>query len=148
MDVLVSLCIQDASLSIRLVLAYFLFSRSLHCWAQNRISRFGVNFGPTDIKPQCAYIVTDVLCALTEVILQCGQPLHRWSNKLKLAFATSRKMAILKILSRCLLYAQSWNFLCHIAAAVPVLPTDNISPVCRYIFIEIWPVLMALYLKK
>ena len=42
------------------------------------------------------------------------------------------------------LFVQSYleNFLCHQAAAVPVLPTDNISPVCRYIT-KIWPILMA-----
>ena len=40
-----------------------------------------------------------------------------------------------------LLFAKlSWNFLSHKAAAVTVLETDNISPVCRYM-IEIWPVM-------
>ena len=73
-----------------------------------------------------------------------GQPLHCWSNTLKSALTHSRKIAILKIWSQCLLFVQSYleNFLCHQAAAVPVLPTDNLSPVCRYIT-EIWPVLMA-----
>ena len=81
---------------------------------------------------------------LTEVILQCWQPLHYWSDTLKSAFAHSRKIAVLKIWCQCLLFVQSYleNFLCHQAAAVPVLPTDNLSPVCRYIT-EIWPVLMA-----
>ena len=36
----------------------------------------------------------------------------------------------------------SWNFLRHWAAAVTVLKTYNISPVCRHI-IEIWPVMIA-----
>ena len=73
-----------------------------------------------------------------------GQPLHCWSHTLKSAFARSRKIAILKVWNQCLLFVQSYleNFLCHQAAAVPVLPTDNLSPVCRYIT-EIWPVLMA-----
>ena len=66
-------------------------------------------------------------------MLQYGQPLHT----LKLAFAHSRKIDILKIWSgsQCLLFVQSYrgNFLCHQAAAVPVLPTDNTPPVCRYI---------------
>ena len=81
---------------------------------------------------------------LTGVILQCGQPLHCWSDTLKSAFAHSRKIAILKIWSQLLLFVQSYfeKFLCHQAAAVPVLPTNNISLVCRYIT-EIWPVSMA-----
>ena len=37
----------------------------------------------------------------------------------------------------------SWNFIRHLAAAVPLLKTGNdISPICRYI-IEVWLVLMA-----
>ena len=73
-----------------------------------------------------------------------GQPLLCWSNTLKSAFSHSRIIIILKIWCQCLLFVQSYleNFLCHQAAAVPVLPTDNLSPVCRYIT-EIWPVLMA-----
>ena len=59
-------------------------------------------------------------------------------------FAHSRKIAILKIWSWCILFVQSYleNLLCHQEAAKPVLPTDNTPPVCRYIT-EIWPVLMA-----
>ena len=43
---------------------------------------------------------------VTEVILQCVQPLHCWSNTLKSAFAHSRKIAILKIWSLCLLLCE------------------------------------------
>ena len=41
-------------------------------------------------------------------------------------------------------YLQSYLelFICHLAAAMPLLKTDNISQVCRYI-IETWPVLMS-----
>ena len=44
-------------------------------------------------------------------------------------------IAILKIWSQCLLFLKRYleNFLCHQAAAVPVLPTNNLSPVFRYI---------------
>ena len=39
------------------------------------------------------------------------------------------------IWSQYLQYLQSYLeiFICHFAAAVPLLETDNISPVCRYI---------------
>ena len=37
---------------------------------------------------------------------------------------------------------QPWNFHPSLRAAVPLLKTDNLSPICRCI-IEIWPVLMA-----
>ena len=55
------------------------------------------------------------------MILQCGQPLHCWSDALKSALAQSRKIAILKIWSQCLLlFLQSYleNFLCHQAACL------------------------------
>ena len=35
-----------------------------------------------------------------------------------------------------------WNFISHLAAAVRLLKTDNVSPICRY-FVEIWAILMA-----
>ena len=84
---------------------------------------------------------------LTEVILQWVQPLHCWSYILKSASHTVEKLLFWKFgvcHCQCLLIVQSYleNFLCHQAAAVPVLPTDNLSPVCRYIT-KIWPVLMA-----
>ena len=50
----------------------------------------------------------------------------------------------MKIWSQYLQYLQIYLeiFMYHLAAAVPLLETDSISPVCRYI-IEIGPVLMA-----
>ena len=42
----------------------------------------------------------------------------------------------------CAFFKLSWNFLRHLADAEPVLQTNNISPVCRYV-IEIWPVMIA-----
>ena len=49
-----------------------------------------------------------------------------------------------KFWSQCLQYLQRYLefFSSHLAAAVPLLETDNISQVCQYI-IQIWPVLMA-----
>ena len=53
---------------------------------------------------------------------------------IEVSLLTSRKMAILK--SWCLLYVQSYLeiFIHHLVTAAPVLPTDNISPIHRYIF--------------
>ena len=77
-------------------------------------------------------------------ILQCENPLHHWNYTLKSSFTKSWIRVTMKFWSSYQQYLQSCLeiFIHHLAAAVPFLETDNISPVCRYIF-EIWPVLMA-----
>ena len=77
-------------------------------------------------------------------ISRCEKPLHHWSDALKSSFSQSWNRVTVKIWSQYLQYLQSYLeiFIRHLAAAVPLLETDNISPVWRHI-IEIWPVLMA-----
>ena len=60
------------------------------------------------------------------------------------SFALSWNRVTVKIWSQYLHYLQNYleTFVCHLAAAVPVLETDNISPVCPYI-VGIWSILMA-----
>ena len=60
------------------------------------------------------------------------------------SFALSWNRVTVKIWSQYLHYLQNYleTFVCHLAAAVPVLETDNISPVCPYIG-GIWSILMA-----
>ena len=58
---------------------------------------------------------------------------------------TNSQMRFFSVRSPCITGAMHWSleiFIRHLATAVPLLETDNISPVCRYIF-EKWPVLIA-----
>ena len=73
-----------------------------------------------------------------------GMGLHHWSGPLNSSFALSWNRLIVKNWSQYLQYWQRYFdiFICHFAASVPLLETDNISLVCRYI-IQICPVLMA-----
>ena len=77
-------------------------------------------------------------------ISRCEKPLHHWSDALKSSLAKNWNWVTVKFWSQYLQYLQSYleHLIHHLAAAVPLLETDNISPVCRYI-IEIWPVLIA-----
>ena len=72
------------------------------------------------------------------------KPMHNWSDALKLSFAKNWNRVTVNIWSQYLQYLQSCLGICirHLVDAVPLLETENISPVCWYI-IEIWPVLMA-----
>ena len=83
------------------------------------------------------------------MILQCEKPLHQQSNSLKSSFVKSWNRVTVKIWNQYLQYWQRYLdiFICHFAAAVPLLETDNISLVCQYI-IQIWPVFMACTWKK
>ena len=77
-------------------------------------------------------------------ISRCEKPLHHWSNALKSSFAKNWNRVTVKFWSQYLQYLQSYLeiFIHHLAAAVPLLEIDYISPVYLYT-IEIWPVLMA-----
>ena len=78
---------------------------------------------------------------LAAVILQCEKPLHHCSDALKSSWLKQGYCEILESVPA-LVRSYLEIFTRHLAAAVPLLKTDNTSPVCRYI-IEIWPVLMA-----
>ena len=69
------------------------------------------------------------------MILQCDKSMQFWSDPLKSSFAYCWNRVTVKIWSQYLQYLQSYLeiFISHLAAAVPLLETDNISPVCRYI---------------
>ena len=69
------------------------------------------------------------------MILQCDKSMQFWSNPLKSSLAYCWNRVTVKIWSQYLQYLQSYLeiFISHFAAAVPLLETDNISPVCRYI---------------
>ena len=71
--------------------------------------------------------------------------LHHWSDALTSSFTLSEN-GVVKIWGQYLQYLQSYlemfiRHYGHLVAAMPLLETDNTSPVSRYI-IEIWPVLM------
>ena len=77
---------------------------------------------------------------MAEVILQCRHPQHCWSDTLRSSFAHGSSENLELVPSLCA--KVSWNFIRHLATAVPLLEIDNISPVCRYI-VQILSVLMA-----
>ena len=68
-----------------------------------------IQFWIIDLKWSNFNFLDNGIANLTKVILQCGQPLHCWSDILKSAFAQSRKLAILKIWSWCRLYLQKYH---------------------------------------
>ena len=82
-------------------------------------------------------------------ILYCEKPLHHWSYALKSSFTKSWNRITVKFWSQCLQYLQNnlEIFMHHLAFAVPLLETDNISPICQYI-INVWTALMTCTLKN
>ena len=74
----------------------------------------------------------------------CSGDFAVWDAHAALKWCTEVILCIELKQSHYLQYVQSSLeiFICHLAAAVPLLEIDNILPICRYI-IEIWPAMMA-----
>ena len=82
------------------------------------------------------FISRSLMADLAAVILQCEKPLHHCSDALKSSWLKQGYYEILESVPALVLqYLRSYLeiFTRHLAAAVPLLKTDNTSPVCRYI---------------